>query len=344
MRAEHVAWITGEQAPNRTDVHWAVGGTDLGICWDDGRGGVLVAFGDTFNPRASGGGGGGGDWRSNVLARSCYRDLSTGLPLTWFAADRPGHAREILASRKLNGTEITTIPTGGCSVGKRNYIAYMSVKDWGDPGRWRTNYAGLAHSDDGGRTWVKPTGPGTPTWGNTPNYDQRFQMPALVRHDGYVYLPATPNGRAGPAYLARAPEGQLTDLSTHRQWDGRGWISDQWKAQPILPAPVSELSVMYHRASGLWLAAYYRESDGDHPGSGNAIVVHTAAAITGPWSAPQPVASAADYPALYGAFWHPWTADDPDPCFLMSQWVPYNAELMRLRLADTSAAFQLLNE
>lgn len=339
MRASAVAWVTGEQSAVRTDQRWAVGGTDLGVCWDDGRGGVLSAFGDTFNPRQTQGGGGGGDWRSNVLARSTVADLSTGWPLEWFATDAPGHARQILASRKINGVEITTIPTGGCSVGDRQYIAYMSVKEWGAPGRWLTNYAGLAYSDDGGASWHKFTGPGSPTWGNTPDYDQRWQMCALVRHGGYVYLFGTPNGRAGAAYLARAPESTLLDLSTHRQWDGTRWISDQWQAAPVLPAPVSELSVMYHRHSAQWLAAYYRENV-------DAIVVHTAPELTGPWSPPQPVVTAADWPGLYGAFFHPWSADDPDPCFLMSQWGPYNVVLMRLQLQPgiDPAAFYLLNE
>jgi len=55
MYAEQVAWITGQRSPNCTGDTAHVYGTDLGICWDDGRGGVLVAFGDTFgrDPRFS---------------------------------------------------------------------------------------------------------------------------------------------------------------------------------------------------------------------------------------------------------------------------------------------------
>lgn len=329
VHAEHAAWITGEKSSNRTDLHWAVGGTDLGVCWDDGRGGVLVAFGDTFHPRQPQGGGGGGDWRSNVVARSTDRDLTGGMVLDSFVTDRPGHARELLPSVKVDHAEVTTIPTGGICVDKRQYMTYMSVKHWGDPGRWTTGYAGFAYSDDGGNTWAKPVGPGTPTWVNTPNYDQRFQMCALARHEGYVLIFGTMNGRAGPCYLARVPEAHVLDLSRHELWDGTRWRAgnpgaDQWATAEVLPAPVSELSVMYHRASGQWLAAYFRESAG-------AVVVHTAPVPTGPWSEPNVVATAADFPGLYGAFWHPWSIDDPEPYFLMSEWGPYNVELMRLR-------------
>lgn len=340
MHAEPVGWVTGEASPNPTGSRWGVDGTDLGICWDDGQGGVLVAFGDTFDPRAPSGGGGGGDWRSNVIARSTDRDLAGGMTLDWFATDRPDHAREVLGSRKVDGVEMTTIPTGGVAVGARQYLAFMSVRRWGEPGRWRTNHAGIAHSDDGGATWVKPSGREGPTWANNRRGGQPFQMNALVRHEGHVLLFGTPNGRAGACHLARAPEDGLLDLSSYERWDGQGWRAAEppprrrWGfaaragegplAAEVLPAPVSELSVMHHRRSEQWLAAHYREDV-------NAVVVHTAGRPTGPWSAPVPVATAADFPGLYGAFWHPWTADAEEPMFLMSQWGPYNVRLMRLR-------------
>lgn len=327
MRAAHVAWVTGEQSANQTGPRWAVGGTDLGICWDDGHGGVLVAFGDTFHPRQPQGGGGGGDWRSNVLARSSDRNLAAGLALEWFATDRPGHAREILPAVKVDHAEITTIPTGGVSVGSRQYLSYMSVQHWGAPGQWRTGYAGFAFSDDGGATWAKPVGPGTPTWANTPAADQRFQMTALVRHGGYVYLFGTPNGRQGCCYLARVSEHAVLDLSQHEQWCADGWrggnpVEDQWHTTALFGPHVSELGVAYHAPTRQWLAVYFREPD--------ALVVRAAPQLTGPWSPENVVATARAFPGLYGTFWHPWSMADPEPSFLMSQWGPYNVQLMRL--------------
>ncbi|MGH2345442.1 MAG: DUF4185 domain-containing protein [Chloroflexota bacterium] len=35
----------------------------------------------------------------------------------------------------------------------RDYLAYMSVRHFGQPGHWITNYGGIAYSDDGGQTW-----------------------------------------------------------------------------------------------------------------------------------------------------------------------------------------------
>ncbi len=324
LQAEPGAWVTGENSPNHTATRWEVSGTDLGICWDDRQGGVLIAFGDTFHPRQPEGGGGGGDWRSNVLARSTSKDLSRGLIFDSMVEDRPGHAREVLPSKKINGVEVTTIPTGGCSIGDHSrsvqIVAYMSIKRYGAPGRWETNHSGLACSTDGGQTWTKDPGA---IWRNTPTGDHRFQMMALVRHEGSIYLVGTPNGRAGSAYLARAPEADLLDPTRHEYWDGTGWQPDERRAAPIITAPVSELSVMYHKASGQWLAGHYRENL-------DAVVVHTALELTGSWSEPHIIATATDYPGLYGTFFHPWTADDLEPTFLMSQWGPYNVRLMRL--------------
>jgi len=43
-----VAPVTGEDSPNRTGSRFGFLATDLGILWDDGAGGVLAAFGDTY--------------------------------------------------------------------------------------------------------------------------------------------------------------------------------------------------------------------------------------------------------------------------------------------------------
>lgn len=327
MHAELVAWVTGEGSPNQTGSRWQVYGTDLGILWDDGQGGILAAFGDTFGANRAVSGGGGDDWRTNVVARSTNRDLSEGMQLDRFLTDRPDHARQVIP-RDHRLTEFTLIPTAGVSVDERNYLGYMSINRWGEPGRWWTNYAGIAYSDDGGHTWVKPD---DCRWWNTPEGSQRWQMLALVRAEGYVWVFGTPHGRAGACYLARVPEHAVLDLAQHEQWTGSGWTRNQWDAAPVIPDPVSELSVMFHRHSGHWLASYYHERL-------NAIVVHRAPHPTGPWGPPAVAVAAAQWPGLYGAFWHPWTSDDPSPCFAMSQWGPYNVALIRLRMSDHPGA------
>jgi Domain of unknown function (DUF4185) len=340
MTATPLGWVTGEQSLNRTDINWSVGGTDLGILWDDGEDGILVAFGDTFYPRQPQGGGGGKDWRSNVLARSTDKDLTAGMRIDSFVTDRRGHAKEILPSKKIDNSEKTVIPTGGCSIGGRQYLAYMSVRRWGVAGRWVTNYAGLAYSDDRGENWVKLTGKGSPTWENlSGSEDHPFQMCTLVVEGEWVYFIGTPNGRAGAAYLSRVKLDDILEISRYQDWTGRHW---EWAgpygpggypgAVPVLPAPVGELSVAYHSAGQQWLATYYREADGGYQGTGNAIVYQTAPRITGPYSAPRVLVSGAEFPGLYGAYLHPWTMHDPEPCFIVSQWGPYNTILMRARI------------
>ncbi|MHA6794110.1 DUF4185 domain-containing protein [Pseudonocardia bannensis] len=331
MRAEFVAWVTGQQSRNRTGDRAGVYGTDLGICWADGVGGVLVAYGDTFGRGWSGEGGAAGprasheeaDWRSNVIARSDGGILAAGMRLDSWLTDRPGHARQVIPRDDRAGVrEFTVIPTAGISVGRRNFLAYMSVRDWDTPGRWRTNYAGIAYSDDVGETWHKPE---AAQWSNLPDGSQGWQMCAFARDGGFVYIFGTPNGRGGPVRLARVPENAVLDLNAHEQWTGAGWTRDQSRAAVVIPAPASELSVMFHWASGQWLAAHYNEHL-------DAIVVHTAPRVTGPWSPPHVVATAAAWPALYGAFFHPASAMAGTPYFLMSQWGPYNTMLMRLHL------------
>ncbi|MBN9188943.1 MAG: DUF4185 domain-containing protein, partial [Microbacterium sp.] len=65
--------------------------------------------------------------------------------------------------------------------------------------------------------------------------------------------------------------------------------------------------------------------------SGPDIVLRTATSPQGTWSAPQLVASAADYPGLYGGYIHPWSKDGVIS-FTMSQWSPYNVYLMRMQI------------
>ncbi|QAY59411.1 DUF4185 domain-containing protein [Microbacterium protaetiae] len=313
--------LTGPDAPNNTAGRWDIKATDLGILWDDGHGQVLAAFGDTFGNAWAGPGGGApanGNWRSNVLARSSDRELSDGMLLQSSPQSPEGVAKQLIPSKKINGDEITTIPTAGISVGRRQYLGFMSVKQWGDPGKWDTNEAGLAYSDDDGETWtVSDT-----AWQNNDDGTDPFQMQAYARRDGYVYVFGTQNGRNGPASLARVPERRLLDKGAYRYWDGRRWSKSEADATPIVEAPISELSVQYDAYTHRYLMMTL---------SGPDIVLRTAKSPQGPWSSPQTVAHAADYPGLYGGFLHPWNRNG-DIYFTMSSWSPYNVYLMHMQL------------
>ncbi len=96
----------------------------------------------------------------------------------------------------------------------------MSIRKFTEPAHWITNYSGVAYSDDGGQTWKEAPGALRP---NTPALDDKFQMIAYARRDGFVYAFGTPNGRFGHAHVARVPKQQLLDQSAYEYWTGKAW-------------------------------------------------------------------------------------------------------------------------
>ncbi|MGC0143248.1 DUF4185 domain-containing protein [Pseudactinotalea sp. Z1732] len=308
--AQMIAKITGPGSINDTDSRWNVGGTDLGLMWDNGAGQIMFAIGDTFATAPAG----GPDWRSNGLLRSSDADFTTGMMLDSAVLDGDGDAAEIIPSLKDPGTEHTTIPTAGIAVGDTQYLAFMSVRQWGEPGEWDTNYSRIAYSEDNGETWNDTDGP---EWTNTEAGDNNFQMVSFVRGqgDGYIYMHGTPNGRLGAAQVARVPEEEILDKDSYTYWDGAGWAPEETAAVDVVAPNVSELSVQYHEHSGQWLMMYLNEEVD--------VVVRTAPAPEGPWGQAQIVASFADYPGLYSPYMHPWN-EGPTVHFMMSLWEPYN--------------------
>lgn len=328
--ANPVAVLTGAASINATEARYQVKGTDLGIMWTDERGQILAAFGDTFGPGWTGISSGFAnptmiDWRSNTLARSTDHNPAAGMSFT-FITDRPGHAKELLSSLKRDGVEMTKIPTGGINIGGRNYLAYMSIRSFTQPGHWITNYSGIAYSDDGGQTWKDAPSAHRP---NTPALDEKFQMIAYARRDGFVYAFGTPNGRFGNAHVARVPEQQLLDKSAYEYWNGKSWQRGSSAiAAPIVQAPVGELSVRYDQILKSWEMMYLDEAR-------EAIVVRLAQQPTGPWGAPMPVATSREYPKLYGGFLNP-DSQGRDIYFTMTQYDDYNVSMMHAKLPTTA--------
>ena len=336
--AERVAKLTGPESINDTEARFQLKSTDLGILWDNGSGEILSAFGDSYGSGWTGPGGGAGDpatldWRCNVLLRSKDRNLADGMSFDSAAEDRPGHAKQFLDCKKIDRDEHTVIPTAGISVGKRQYVQYMSVNYWGPAGSWFTNYSGFAYSDDNGQTWTKHP---TARWQNTVAWDDNFQMNALVRKDGYVYMIGTPNGRFGNAHLARVPEKQVLTKNAWRYWDGKSWSTRESTAAPIAIGPISEVSVQWNAYLGKWLMMYLDEQRAS-------VVFRSAGSLTGPWSGEQVVAKGSDYPGLYGTYMHPWSSG-PDLYFTMSQWDPYNVFLMHTKLTDDGLKTNLVTD
>ncbi|MBB5958061.1 hypothetical protein FHS29_004669 [Saccharothrix tamanrassetensis] len=321
----------GDGDVNQTRSRFGVHATDLGIMWRDSRGRTAVVFGDTYGEGWGGHGAGPetADWRFNVLGHSADTILADGLRIDSMVEDRPGHAAEIL-HRDPAVSEVTVIPTAAVAVGSRDYIHYMSIRGW-EP--WTTNYSGVAYSDDGGRTWVKPA---ESRWLNQGG-SARFQMGAFVRNGGFVYLFGTPNGRFGNAHVARVAEPHVLDPAAYEYWTASGWRRDVDASVPVFGTQVGELSVLYHNGLRRWVSLALDESRA-------AIVLRTAPAPNGPWSGGRVVAHGVDYPALYGGFVHPASADGPDLYFSMSQWGPYHSKFMRLRLSDVPTGSNLLSD
>lgn len=332
-RAEPVALLAGQGANdvNQTRDRFAVHATDLGIMWRDSRGRTAILFGDTYG--AGWGGHGAGpetaDWRFNVLAHSADTDLRDGLRIDSMVTDRPGHAAQLLG-KDPSVSEITVIPTAAVSVGNRDVLHYMSIRGWNP---WTTNHAGLAYSEDGGRTWVKHPSARWPNSGGA----ARFQLGAFVKDGGHVYLFGTPNGRFGAAHLARVPEANLLDLGAYEYWTATGWQRDAEGAIPVFGGQVGELSVQYNTVLRRWIALTLDESRA-------AIVLRTAPAPTGPWTGGRVVVPGTEYPALYGAFLHPDSAHRAEVHFALSQWGPYHVKLMRLRLDESLPEPNLISD
>lgn len=332
LEVARIGAVTGEDSPNRTGSRFGVYATDLGIMWDNGRDEVLIAFGDSYGQGWGGFGSGPpeADWRCNLLGRSTTRDLDHGLSLDSMVSGPDGKARQVIARDTAVSTENSVIPTSGIAVGDTNYMHYMSVARWGEPGHWETNYGGIAVSEDGGQTWRKPASArwiraGRRLWsrGRAPS----FHMGAFAADGERVYLFGTPGGRFGSASLARVAADRVAYPTDYEYWTPAGWRAGEPRAAiPVLSGPVGELSVCRHEGVDRWLALHLDERR-------SAILLRWAPEVTGPWSDGVALVTAADFPGLYGGYLHPWALSGPTIYFTLSHWGPYNVSLMRATLA-----------
>lgn len=167
VNLKRIARVTGAAlkkdncpSPNNTAVRYNVGGTDLGIAWDMGKGIKGLFFGDTYGRDFVPGTGGPGNatgWRSNVLAFSTDENLQDGLSFSGMLPDKGQEAKEVIASRhdaNCKGDR-TMIPTAAIHAGNADFVHCMNINCWGAPGYWTTNYSALFKSADQGRTWSK---------------------------------------------------------------------------------------------------------------------------------------------------------------------------------------------
>lgn len=333
-----VHFLTGPSSPARTDARWGITSTDLGVAYlNPADNKTYMAFGDTGSCRSAGDDG----WRSNVLVRTSDSNFGDGVQLEEALTDRgwssSGTARQFIDAMHEDGVEMTTIPTAGIVVNGVHYIDYMSVRKWGAPGQWDTNYASTMRSTDG-VNW-SPVGESTRENLNTsyqvisPGRDsysagyENLQMSAFIEKDGYVYRLSTPNGRFGNAYVSRAPKGQFPAESAFEYWDGSSWSPDAGVLQAsdavVIPGPVSELSVAYSTYLNKYVALYLHEGVG--------LVMRTASELNGPWSQERVLVNTSTISDLYGGFILP-KQDDQHLYYVATTWSDYNVYLMRTDL------------
>jgi hypothetical protein len=337
IQVEQIKALTGIDSPTEMK-SLDVCGTDIGTMTEIGNR-IFFAFGDTFGYDGDICRGiGGPNWRSNVFASTIDHNPAEGLVLDDWLRGPDGKAIAIVEGKHqppftgLDG-EQTKIPTAMVSVGNRIYLHYMSIHGSSAVGgRWDCNYSKLIYSDDLGKTWNE----GDLKFGEA---DSNFNMLALTNQPGrgnerqaYIYAMGTPCGRFGSVRLGRV---RKENILKNDAWEFFGadhrWTADPKEAIEIIPSPVGEGSILWNAGIGRWIYTYLNE----HTAS---IELREAAYPWGQWSPPQVVASASQYPKLYGAFLTPSFLKDNGKTlyFIMSMYGPYNTFIMKATLVTST--------
>jgi len=302
---------------------WQVGGTDLGIPYVLENGSIGYLFGDTFNTPFPEGPPLPNDWRSPVMLRSNVHPGASG-GVVFDSAARvggDGRAPELMHNGHngigIDGVwEVTVIPNDGISFPEtgRQLISYMSIQNWSSAGpngpHWKSNYAGLAYSDNGNdfyRTGLK--------WWNNDNNTDPFQMWTMQREGDWVYVFSVRSGRQdGPMMLRRVPWERMFDPGAYQGW---GWNGSNWgwgrPCTGILNGRFGEPSVR-RLGDGTWVMSYLNAAIG-------CIVTRTASGPDRVWSNERIQVGFWQEPGLYGGFVHPWSSRNTNDLHLMvSKW------------------------
>lgn len=318
-----IAQLTGPGAINDTD-SVLLAGADLGSMFTVGDRTWFV-FGDNFGIRSKDAFGGEGEiWKSNALAWSTDDDPEDGITFDGWILDESGTVKEVLPGQHDSNDgygEVTKIPTQGWGVDDHLFLGYMSVKQWGDPGQWWANHAGIAVSTDEGQNWEIIDGL---EWDGESNFVQLAQHLVTDDGTGYVYLWGIPAGRFGSVKLMRVPNNvdAVMDRASYSYYAGQEgdepvWSSDEADAVVVLDRAVGELSVLWSHHLDRWLLTTMIDN--------GSAVVFEGLAPWGPWSEPHVLTTQAETPGLYAPYMNPrYVSDDGKRIYItFSIWGPY---------------------
>lgn len=285
-------------------MQFGVCGTDLGIPFTLPNGSIGYLFGDTFlvaGPHIPNLVPGSDGWRSPVMLRSSITPVQ-GQPILFDSAAGlygNGIAPEFMLNKHRSDGEISVLPNDAVSFPETNEIvvSYMSIGEGvtQDTPHWKTNYAGLAISRDG-NTFSRVSLNGGPTWKNSAENDDPFQMWSMQRDGQYVYIISTRSGRQkGPMMLSRVAWNQMLEKSAYQCWDGSSWGNE---CRPVLPESKYGEPSLRKLSDDTWVMSYV-DYTYTH------LVTRTAARPEGPWSEPKTQLTWRQLNALYGGFIHP---------------------------------------
>ncbi|GHU71333.1 hypothetical protein AGMMS49992_05170 [Clostridia bacterium] len=323
LKVEKVSQITGEDSPNTTLSRFDVWGTDLGSMTTIGDTTYLFG-GDTFSSEDS------AHWRSNVLFLIQDDDPSDGLTIVDAITDRTGSAKELLGSLKIEGKEVTVIPTNIFAVDDTLYCIYMSVSHWGEAGRWDCRWSGLAVSRDGGQKWTKLNDVRWPG-------DSGFIQTANCQVGDTMYIWGIPGGRDGGVSLMKVTVDRIEDYAAYSYYTGMdesgtpNWVQGEeglTQSQLVVDPSAGEISVIYNPYLGNFIMTYLSEAK-------HAIVMREGVTPWGPWGKEYTLAPSSIYPSLYGGYMTPKYIEQDGKVFYfaMSQYFPiYNIMWMRTEL------------
>ncbi len=329
-----IAAITGQDSVNKTEELYDIKGTDLGSIFDM-NGKLYYVFGDTFgaDSKLPPGTGFTTNWRSNVVGYSTDMEPTNGIKLDGFLTDLNGIAKEIIPSKKVQGDNLTSIPTYGVAVNGNMYMFYMAVDSWGEPGHWNTSFSGVYKSEDEGETWESIE---NLKW----NGNSNFTQVAIVKPDQNkdvlgddIYFYGVKAGRHSSIKLMKVNKEKIEDENSYLYFigmDSKGvpqWSSEEQQAKDILNTTAGELSVVWNADLQRWIMTYIN-------GTTTNIDIVEAENPWGPWTDPKVMVAQSDYPGLYGSYLHPSFIknDGKSIYFTMSRWFTYNTYMMKADL------------